>query len=52
MAKVLTANINITKIGLDDGRILEIETSKLNFIPNEGDLVEVYRSDHEIILIE
>lgn len=50
MAKVLRANINKTKIGMDDGTIFEVDTSLLNFIPNEGDKVEVFRSDEEIII--
>lgn len=50
MAKVLKANISKTKIGMDDGTIFEIDTSLLNFIPSEGDIVEVFKSDDEVIV--
>lgn len=50
MARILSANVDITKIGLDNGEVIEITTNTLDFIPQEGQIVEVYVNGEEYIV--
>lgn len=50
MARILSANVDITKIGLDNGEVIEITTNSLDFIPQEGQIVEVYVNGEEYIV--
>lgn len=50
MAKVLKVNVSKTIIGLDNGSFEEVDTSALDFIPREGDIVEFYKSGDSVIV--
>lgn len=50
MAKILKVNVSKTTIDMNDGSILKVDTNTLDFIPNQGDNVEVYKSENEIIV--
>lgn len=50
MTKVLKVNLSKTIIGLDDGSFEEVDTSALDFIPKEGDIVEFYKSGNSVIV--
>lgn len=48
MAKILNVNVENTTIGLYNDEILEINTAKLDFIPNVNDEVEVFKSQKKL----
>lgn len=50
MSKILKVNVQTTTIGLDNGELLEVPTSSLDFIPNVNDEVEVFKSANETII--
>lgn len=50
MAKILELSTDKTKIRLDDGSIIEVDTDSLDFIPTVGDEVDVFMSYEEIIV--
>lgn len=50
MAKIIQIRENIIFIGLDDGSIEEVRTIDLNFVPNIGDEVEIFKTDTRVIV--
>ena len=50
MAKIIKNKDGVISIGTDDGGILEVTFDDLDFIPNVGDEVEVFRSESNIIV--
>lgn len=50
MAKILSANVTTTTIGMDDGSIKEVATNTLSFLPHTGQSVEVYCSENQIFV--
>lgn len=50
MAKILNVREDIIDIGLDDGRIEEVRRQDLNFVPEVGDKVEVFKSEFKTVV--
>lgn len=50
MSKILNVNVENTTIDLYNGEILEIDTAKLDFIPNVNAEVEVFKSQEKTIV--
>jgi TM2 domain-containing membrane protein YozV len=50
MAKIIKLEGEIVSIGADDGGIDEVRLSDLQFIPQIGDEVEVFKTENQIIV--
>jgi TM2 domain-containing membrane protein YozV len=52
MAKILKVQDGVVFIGVSTGAIKEVQSADLNFTPVEGDEVEVYESETQLIVIK
>lgn len=50
MAKIIKIKDGIISIGTDDGRIDEVRFTDLEFFPQVGDEVEIFRAENQIIV--
>jgi hypothetical protein len=50
MAKIIKLNGEEVSIGTDDGKIRKVSINDVHFAPVEGDEVEIFESDGEIVV--
>jgi hypothetical protein len=50
MSKIVSVTDEKVYIGNDDGSLLEVERINLYFLPNIGDIVEVFQNGEEIVI--
>ncbi len=50
MPKIIKVNGDNVSIGFENGTFVEVNRAQLNFTPFEGDEVEVYQNENEIIV--
>jgi hypothetical protein len=51
MAVIISANDEFVKVGLEDHVVIDIPRSEVNFIPNSGDLVDVFDDNGKSVLV-
>lgn len=50
LGKIIKVDAYFVTIGMNDGGIIEVSQNSLNFLPYIGDVVEVYKSNSQIIV--
>lgn len=50
MNKIIGVKGDKVQIGVDSGRIITVNSSQLNFLPQIGDEIEVFRDGNEVIV--
>ncbi len=50
MSKIIGVKGNIVQIGTDSGKIINVNSSSLNFLPQIGDEIEVFRDGDKVIV--
>ena len=50
VAKIIKIVDDVVSIGTDDGKIKEVRSVDINFVPEVGDVVEIFENDGNIIV--